>query len=163
MMWRLWLTSLLLVSLLSACGFHLRGSMSAENVTETYHLLDRTAEFSFSDKLNRRLESLGLLSQSDHEDAVELIVQSADWLQRKLAIDSLGRVIEWQMEFEVVLVLRTHKMKASDRIAVKARDSWSTDPDNALAASVDLAQIKAGIETRMVDRIIQILYHRQDS
>ena len=147
--------------LLSGCGFQLRG-LAVSDTQPQYRLVNHSGETAFGERLAQTMARRHLLLSGSNDEAPALHVHSFDRLQRQLATDAQGRTVEWQMTIEVTISLGVSQYDGQQH-DLQVSDKWSVDPDNVLAGSADIAQIKRGVEQEMINRIIQTLFTWQSN
>lgn len=101
---------LFLVMLLSACGYHLRGSFDVPNDLKKIYLLGGSAKL--REQFNRTLEgSSGQLVKFAHEATVTIRIFEGDIKQRVLSLGQSGRSNEFELYYRLKFDLRDNSNK----------------------------------------------------
>jgi len=127
---------LLLLSALSACGFHLRGAVTLPPVMKRT-LITGTDNTPLYYELENGLRAAGAqVVESEEAATATLAIHSERYGRRVLSVDSKGRASEYELSLRLVfsLVERGGRVIA-DKEALELLRDYSFDPDNVLASS----------------------------
>lgn len=96
---------LLLLLSISACGFHLRGSVQLPPTLSELALLDATPATDIAPELSRGLRGAGV--RLDASAPMRLQIRSEEYGKRVLSVDASGRAQEYGLSYTVRFSLRT--------------------------------------------------------
>jgi len=104
-------TALLLAvcTLLSACGFHLRGALSLPPGLEDIQIKARDPYSALARALERTLRQNGvtIIPASEHDAYVAVLdILSERWASHPQSVDQFGRAQEYNLRYAVVFTLR---------------------------------------------------------
>ncbi len=136
---------ILMVSLLSACGFRLRGASNLPN-TIKYAVIDGVAQYSeVGLAIKQQLESSGakVLSTAD-VDTVHFVVLQNKFTRRVLSVDASGTANEYELAYDFSMRVQDPKGKwlVAER-PINLNRNYIYDPSNALAKSDEELTIKS--------------------
>jgi len=135
---------ILLLSLLQACGFRLRGASELPS-TIKFAVVEGVAQYSEAGlAIKQQLESSGatVLTSSD-VDTVHFIVLSNDFSRRVLSVNASGAANEYELTyfFSMRVLDSKGKLLVAER-AINLNRNYIYDLTNALAKSDEEASIK---------------------
>jgi len=135
---------ILLVSLLQACGFRLRGASQLPS-TIKIAVIDGVAQYSEAGlAVKQQLESSGakVLTTAD-VDTVHFVVRQNDFSRRVLSVDASGTASEYELTyvFSMRVLDSKGKLLVAER-AINLNRNYLYDTSNALAKSDEEASIK---------------------
>ena len=158
---RVWLktilVTLLTTSLLTACGFQLRGNYLLDDDMQTLYVssTDIHGELTRLVKLNLTRNQVNILKQST-ADIPELRIISDKLDRRTLSVFSNGQVAEYELIYTVHYQVRFTGEDARDFHFELYRD-YQDDPNLALAKSRELSLLLSEMRTSAADKILRDL------
>ncbi|MDT8383262.1 MAG: hypothetical protein RRB22_02505, partial [Gammaproteobacteria bacterium] len=96
---------LLLLLSISACGFHLRGSVQLPPALSVLALLDAAPATDIAPELGRGLKGAGV--RLDASAPMQLQIRAEQYGKRVLSVDASGRAQEYGLSYTVRFSLRT--------------------------------------------------------
>ncbi|GAA0822420.1 LPS exporter LptE [Colwellia asteriadis] len=147
--------ALLTTSLLSACGFQLRGDYLLDDDLQTLYVSssDVHGELTRLLKLHLTRNQVKVLNQSTLE-APELRIVSDNLDRRTLSVFPNGQVAEYELIYSVHYQLRFSGEDARDFRFELYRD-YQDDPNLALAKSRELSLLLSEMRTSAADKILR--------
>ncbi|MBU2892676.1 hypothetical protein KO495_04995 [Colwellia sp. D2M02] len=147
--------ALLTTSLLSACGFQLRGDYLLDDDLQTLYVSssDVHGELTRLLKLHLTRNQVKVLNQSTL-DAPELRIVSDNLDRRTLSVFPNGQVAEYELIYSVHYQLRFSGEDARDFRFELYRD-YQDDPNLALAKSRELSLLLSEMRTSAADKILR--------
>jgi len=147
--------ALLATSLLSACGFQLRGDYLLDDDLQTLYLSssDVHGELTRLVKLHLTRNQVKVLPQSSLE-APELRIISDELDRRTLSVFNNGLVAEYELIYSVHYQLRFNGEDPRDFRFELYRD-YQDDPDKALAKSRELSLLLSEMRVSAADKILR--------
>ncbi len=149
--------ALLTTSLLSACGFQLRGDYLLDDDLQTLYVSssDIHGELTRLVKLNLTRNQVNVLKHSK-TNTPELRILSDKLDRRTLSLFSNGQVAEYELIYSVHYQVRFTGEDARDFRFELYRD-YQDDPNLALAKSRELALLLSEMRTSAADKILRDL------
>ncbi|AAZ27375.1 MULTISPECIES: LPS-assembly lipoprotein LptE [Colwellia] len=149
--------ALLTTSLLSACGFQLRGDYLLDDDLQTLYVSssDIHGELTRLVKLNLTRNQVNVLKHSK-ADVPELRILSDKLDRRTLSLFSNGQVAEYELIYSVHYQVRFTGEDARDFRFELYRD-YQDDPNIALAKSRELSLLLSEMRTSAADKILRDL------
>ena len=149
--------ALLTTSLLSACGFQLRGDYLLDDDLKTLYVSssDVHGELTRLLKLNLMRNQISVLKRSQ-VDVPELRVMSDELDRRTLSLFSNGQVAEYELIYSVHYQIRFTNEDARDFRFELYRD-YQDDPNLALAKSRELSLLLSEMRMSATDKILRDL------
>jgi LPS-assembly lipoprotein len=147
--------TLLATSILSACGFQLRGDYLLDDELQTLYLSssDVHGELTRLLKVHLTRNQVNVLSRSS-VDVPELKIVSDKLDRRTLSLSPKGQVAEYELIYSVHYQLRFTGEDAIDYRFELYRD-YQDDPNFALAKSRELSLLLSEMRTSAADRILR--------
>ncbi len=151
------LVALLTTSLLTACGFQLRGNYLLDDDMQTLYLssTDIHGELTRLVKLSLTRNQVNVLKHSK-ADIPELRIISDKLDRRTLSLFSNGQVAEYELIYSVHYQVRFTGEDARDFRFELYRD-YQDDPNLALAKSRELSLLLSEMRTSAADKILRDL------
>ncbi len=151
------LTALLTTSLLTACGFQLRGDYLLDDELQTLYLSssDVHGELTRLVKLNLTRNQVKVLKRSK-ENIPELRILSDNLDRRTLSVFSNGQVAEYELIYSVQYQVQFTGEDARKFQFELYRD-YQDDPNLALAKSRELTLLLSEMRTSAADKILRDL------
>ena len=161
--WQIAVLMLTLLSLLSGCGFHLRGHYLLPDELSTIYLSseDKHGELTRIVKQHFILNKVDLAAKS-RVDIPELRILKDDLNRRTLSLFPNGQVAEYELIYTVRYQLAIANQDVQQYSFELNRD-YQDDPDRALAKSRELALILSELRKAAADRILRNLASYQPS
>ncbi len=149
------LSALLFASLLSGCGFQLRGDYLLDDDLQTLYLssTDVHGELTRLLKLHLSRNQVKVLKHSK-EDIPELRIVSDKLDRRTLSVFQNGQVAEYELIYSVHYQLRFANEDAQNFRFELYRD-YQDDPNLALAKSRELSLLLSEMRTSAADKILR--------
>ena len=139
------LLTILVASLLSSCGFHLRGS-SELPATIKHAVIDNVPRYSeVGIAIKQQLEASGAKVYANSDvDTVHFIVRHNEFFKRVLSVDSSGRANEYELTYQFSLRVVDSKgaLLVNERV-INLNRNYIYDINSALAKSDEEASIKS--------------------
>jgi len=151
------LVALLTTSLLTACGFQLRGDYLLDDDLQTMYLSssDVHGELTRLVKLSLTRNQVKVLKHSQ-KDIPELRILSDKLDRRTLSLFSNGQVAEYELIYSVHYQVRFTGEDAQNFNFELYRD-YQDDPNRALAKSRELTLLLSEMRTSAADKILRDL------
>ena len=151
------LLALLTTSLLTACGFQLRGHYLLDDTLQTLYLssTDVHGELTRLVRLNLTRNQVKVLKHSK-EDIPELRILSDKLDRRTLSLFSNGQVAEYELIYSVHYQVRFTGEDAQ-KFSFELYRDYQDDPNLALAKSRELALLLSEMRTSAADKILRDL------
>lgn len=152
------MTSLLLVtSLLSGCGFHLRGEFLLPEELQTMYITsdDTHGELTRLVKKHFVINKVKLADTSG-KNTPQLRIQKDNLNRRTLSVFPNGQVAEYELIYTVRYQL-TVGDKSPEQFSFELNRDYQDDPDKALAKSRELSLILSELRRDAADRILRNL------
>jgi len=151
------LVTLLTTSLLTACGFQLRGDYLLDDDLQTMYLSssDVHGELTRLVKLSLTRNQVKVLKHSQ-KDIPELRILSDKLDRRTLSLFSNGQVAEYELIYSVHYQVRFTGEDAQNFNFELYRD-YQDDPNRALAKSRELTLLLSEMRTSAADKILRDL------
>jgi len=136
--------SILLVGLLEACGFHLRGASELPS-TVKFAVIDGVAQYSNAGlEVKQQLELSGTKVQTSADvDTVHFVVLRNNFTRRVLSVDASGAANEYELTY--TFSMRVLDPKGKLLVApwvINLNRNYIYDPTKALAKSDEVTNIK---------------------
>ena len=136
---------ILITTLLSSCGFHLRGS-SELPATIQHAVIDNVPRYSeVGIAIKQQLEASGAKVHSNSDvDTVHFIVRHNEFFKRVLSVDASGRANEYELTYQFSLRVVDAKgaLLVNERL-INLNRNYIYDINSALAKSDEEASIKS--------------------
>ena len=148
---------LLTSSLLTACGFHLRGNYLIDDDLQTLYLTstDIHGELTRLVKLTLVRNQIEVLKRAK-QDVPELRIVTDKLDRRTLSVFSNGQVAEYELIYSVSYQVRFQGEDARDFRFELYRD-YQDDPNRALAKSRELSLLLSELRTNAAEKILRDL------
>ncbi len=144
----------LLITLLSACGWHLRGVTPLPAEYQVLYLNSKASN-SINQQLTLQLEFNGVLLTERAADApASLSVSAAKIERRTLSVSSSGEVAEYELNGQLQATLTRSGEDSSIPLEVSARRILTNDINNATGTATASAQLHKEIERELVRKLL---------
>jgi LPS-assembly lipoprotein len=149
------ITALTLVSLLSSCGFHIRGDYLLSDDLQTLYISSSDIHGELTRLVKQHL-SHNQVKVLKHKDAQapELRIMSDTLDRRTLSVFENGQVAEYELIYAVHYQLRFANEEPQDFRFELNRD-YQDDPNLALAKSRELSLLLSEMRTSAADKILR--------
>lgn len=149
------ITAFTLVSLLSACGFHLRGDYLLNDELQTLYVSSSDTHGELTRLLKQHLtrNQVKVLKHNNAE-VPELRIVSDKLDRRTLSVFQNGQVAEYELIYAVHYQLRFTNEEAQNFRFELNRD-YQDDPSLALAKSRELSLLLSEMRTSAADKILR--------
>jgi len=149
------ITALTLVSLLSSCGFHVRGDYLLSDDLQTLYISSSDIHGELTRLVKQHL-SHNQVKVLKHKDAQapELRIMSDTLDRRTLSVFENGQVAEYELIYAVHYQLRFANEEPQDFRFELNRD-YQDDPNLALAKSRELSLLLSEMRTSAADKILR--------
>ncbi len=92
---------LILLLLLSGCGFHLKGYHQASTALDGLFVLNADQRGSLAEVIQRDLQTSGAALAASAEQAKHLLhIRSEEFKRRVISVDASGKVLEYELRLE---------------------------------------------------------------
>ena len=146
----------LIASVLTGCGFHLRGDFLLPPELQTLHVtsVDRHGELTRLVKNHFTINNVNLVKSSQH-DIPELRILKDNLNRRTLSVFPNGQVAEYELIYSVRYQLKLEDQ--TQQYSFELNRDYQDDPDKALAKSRELSLILSELRREAADRILRNL------
>ncbi|WP_455197948.1 LPS-assembly lipoprotein LptE [Kaarinaea lacus] len=147
---------ILLLLLLTGCGFHLRGSVELPPEMKEINVVDAGGETLIAPDLRDALRDRAV--QVVDSAGMTLRVRSESYSRRVLSVDSSGRALEYGLTYKVRVRLQAADgaVWVADELITIQRD-LRFDPTAVLASSGEEALLQDEMRREAVQRILRLL------
>ena len=146
----------LLLSLLSGCGFALRGTANLPEALQTLQLASVDANSDLQRELNRALRNAGV-EIVDTASAYRLGLGLETITERTLSVNSNARAGEYELDLGVQFQLSQGGSMVLGPEALHVKRVYLTDPENAVAKSEEAELIRAEMRRELAQQILRRL------
>lgn len=151
------LSILVLTSMLSACGFHLRGDVPIAPVLQQTHISGAAVFSDLYVEIKRRLERAGAkVSDTPLSTDTVLAIISDQLNRRVLSVDALGRASEYELTYSVEFDV--HDPKGTllvPRQSVNQLRDYKFDPNNVLAKDTEEVTLRKALVAAAVQQMLR--------
>lgn len=146
--------SLLLITLLQACGFHLKGQYYLPANLQTLHLSSVKAHSPVLKELKAKLthNNVNLVEKSSDE-VTELRVLPEQFQRRTLSLFPNGQLAEYELLYRVSAEVAQPQSEIQ-RFDIELSREFQDDPNNALAKQRERELILSELRALAADRIL---------
>lgn len=150
-------SALLTVSLLTACGFHLRGDYLLPDEMQTLYVSsqDPHGELTRFVKSHLKDNDVVVVNKSS-ADIVELRILKDALNRRTLSLFENGQVAEYELTYSVRYEVR-FEYKDNQRHSFEITRNYQEDPDRALAKSRELSLLRKEMRIEAANTILRNL------
>jgi len=146
-------TLLLSISLLSACGFHLRGVYEVPEEMRQLSLDTGNADPALVRSLERALRQSGISVQQ--EAGYQLTILSAQQSRNSLTLNSSAQVDEYELQLNVEFEVYNLIQDVKDRRLLQAERIYSYDTNDATAGDEQENQLREDMRESVAQQIIR--------
>lgn len=151
------LIALVVMTSLSACGFHLRGNYQLAPELQRLNLQAASEGGELARALRRSLRSSGV-ELSEQSEAPKLVVNGVTHKRRVLSVDTAGNPQEYELLASTAVVIpETASGYFLPSKELKVRRDYIYESTGVLSASDQEAQLKLEMERELARRIMRIL------
>lgn len=149
--------SLVTISLLTACGFQLRGNYLLDDELKTLYVSssDLYGELTRLVTLNLTRNQIKVLKQAT-DNAPELRILSDNLDRRTLSLFASGQVAEYELIYSVQYQVR-FKGEDAEQFSFELYRDYQDDPNLALAKSRELSLLLSEMRVSAADKILRDL------
>jgi LPS-assembly lipoprotein len=144
--------SLLLFSLLTGCGFHLRGMGSG---TFPYATASVLGESSVAQQLKQNLSTLPGVTLSSSKPAVTINISSESTEQKVLTVNNAGRVSEYRLFYRVSYSVQAGERQLIENGKLQLNRDYSYDENNSLGKDAEAALLIADMQQDAAQQILR--------
>ncbi len=160
------LSLLLSISILSGCGWHLRGVIPFPTEYKVLYL-NSQASNSFNRQLTMQLEFNDVLLTDEASDAQAILsIKGLDIERRTLSLTSSGQVAEFELNGRLTATLKRNDRDSHVVVEVQSRRRVSNDINNVLGTATAEKQQLSELEKSLVNKLmlrLQRLNYDQES
>ncbi len=157
---------LLSISILSGCGWHLRGVIPFPTEYKVLYL-NSQASNSFNRQLTMQLEFNDVLLTDEASDAQAILsIKGLDIERRTLSLTSSGQVAEFELNGRLTATLKRNDRDSHVVVEVQSRRRVSNDINNVLGTATAEKQQLSELEKSLVNKLmlrLQRLNYDQES
>lgn len=158
---------LLLTTLLSACGWHLRGITPLPAEFQVLYL-NSAASVSFNQQLVLQLEFNQVVLTEQAEDAqAVLTIYPLDVEKRTLALTSSGQIAEYELNALLQVSVQRHDSALEQHIELRSRRHLRNDINNVVGTANAEKTLRMELERDLVNKLMLRLqrldYHPADA
>ncbi|WP_430460044.1 LPS assembly lipoprotein LptE [Thalassolituus sp. LLYu03] len=151
------LTLLLTLTLLSGCGWHLRGVMPIPEQFKVLYLQSQAGN-SFDRKLKLQLEFNGVTLTTAAEDGIAVLqIDTVQIEKRTLSVNSNGQVGEYELNGRLTARLLRAASDEEFPLELKARRLLTNDVNNVVGTASAEAQQRSDMESELVRKLLRQL------
>lgn len=146
------------ISLLSGCGFHLRGAVALPEVMARTYVEGGAGSDLYYELENALVNAGAEVVESTEAASAVLILHKQRLERRVLSVDSQGRAAEYELTLQLAFSLKDSKgliLADNERLSV-VRD-YSFDPDNVLAKGDEEAALRREMNRFAVSQMMRRL------
>lgn len=147
---------LLMLSMLSACGFALRGSASLPAALQTLQVVSVDANSDLMREVNRALRSSGV-TVVDTAANYRLGLGRETGVERTLSVNSNARAGEYELELSVLFQLSQGGTTVLGPETIALSRVYLSDPENAVAKSEEAELIHQEMRRELAQQLIRRL------
>lgn len=148
---------ILSLTLITSCGWHLRGVMPIPEQFKVLYLQSQAGN-SFNRQLKLQLEFNGVTLASTAEDTMAVLqIDPLEIDKRTLSVASTGQVAEYELNGRLTARLLRAATDEEHLIELKARRLLTNDINNVVGTSSGEAQQKADMERELVRKLLRQL------
>ncbi len=137
-----WIFLLSLLSVLTACGFQLRGNVELPALYQEVHIVDR-GNSDVKAALSKALTDVGSRIVSSPGSATAVITILSRGIQRRALNVGGKRIREYELQLEILFVVQNHQGKQiSEPQKVSIVRSYQNDVNNVLAKDNEEAVLR---------------------
>lgn len=147
----------ILFSLLTSCGWHLRGVTPLPAAYRVMYL-DSQVSDAFNQQLRLQLTFNDVLLTEQREDSpAHLRIEDLEVERRTLAVTSAGQVAEYELNARLNASVFHESNEAPRLIEVKARRSFTNDLNNVVGTAGEERKQRTQLEKELVRKLMQRL------
>lgn len=148
---------ILTLSLLSACGWHLRGVTPLPPEYRVMYLQSQASN-SFNQQLKLQLEFNDVVLTASAVDAPAILrIEPVDIERRTLSVSSSGQVGEFELNGRLTAHILHIGRDTDVEIELKARRTLTNDVNNVVGTASAEAQQRADLERELVNKLLRRL------
>ncbi len=149
---------LLVVLLLSGCGFHLRGAVVLPQSMNNTLIVGASGSELYYEIENALRNAGGEVAQNMDATTSVLTIHGQGINRKVLSVDSQGRDAEYELELRLIFSLRDPQGQLlADRETIRVNRDFSFDPDNVLAKSEEEASLRSEMLRQGVEQMMRRL------
>lgn len=157
-MWHQRICLILLLLLLSGCGFHLRGSVNLSADMQTLHLESSAGESDILQELRRALNSSNVEVVNTSQPGVySLGIGQEEVEERVLSVNSNARAGEYELSISVPVQLRSGQVLVFGPETLTIEKVYLADPNNAVAKQEEREIMEEEIRVEIVVQVLRLL------
>jgi|TARA_B110000438_G_scaffold260707_1_gene270927 LPS-assembly lipoprotein len=142
--------TILISTLLSACGFQLRGSF--ESNFDSIYISGGTKDFTKILKKRVKQAGIKIISSSEAERSVEII--SDTFTKNILSIGGDGKVREYEIKYQVSYRFKSQDGAWSKPIDLEVMREYAYDDDDLLAKGAEEATLVKGMKDQIIRTMV---------
>ena len=142
--------TILISTLLSACGFQLRGSF--ESNFDSIYISGGTKDFTKILKKRVKQAGIKIISSSEAERSVEII--SNTFTKNILSIGGDGKVREYEIKYQVSYRFKSQDGAWSKPIDLEVMREYAYDDDDLLAKGAEEATLVKGMKDQIIRTMV---------
>jgi len=150
-----WLAVAVFVSSLTACGFHLRGSLGDQKNTSVYFAVKKS-EYELNQIISNYLLESGRLAADEESADQKLQIISGEWQKRIASVAEDGVAAEYTLYYRVRFNLNSEIKQLNDQLITVQQD-YSFNRSQLLSVDSEESQIKRSLSKQVAYRLIQML------
>ena len=149
--------------LLTACGWHLRGVTPLPAEYKVLYVQGEE-ESPLYHKLVQQLEFNKVLVTEFLEDApVLMILEEYEVDKRTLAVDSSGRVSEYELNGLLIVILERQLTGEKVELEVTSRRTLANDINNVVATQTEETALRNQIDSDLVNKLLRRMQSLKDN
>lgn len=159
-----WFLLLSLLSLVSGCGFHLRGAMELPQDMERLRITGNTNSPFYYELERALIAAGGQVVKSAEAVTATLSIQGERYGRRVLTVDSTGRASEYELSMRVTYSLSAPdgtELISSDEVSL--RRDYRFNPGNVLASEAQEETLRDEMRRQAARQILRRLQRAEHS
>ncbi len=140
---------------LTACGFHLRGSLGDQKNTSV-HFVVKKSEYELNQIISNYLLESGRLATDKESADQTLEIIAGEWQKRIASVGEDGVAAEYTLYYRVRFNLISESKQLSDQLITVQQD-YSFNRSQLLSVDSEESQIKRSLSKQAALRLIQML------
>ena len=151
---------IIVLALTSACGWHLRGTITSLDNVESVHLTFGSADKSFIRDLEQMLEQQGIsLVDAAKPETITLSIQDYQLDKRTVSVGSDALAAAYQLAITVKYTIhRGETLLVSDGEA-QSRRSYDFDSNQVLSKNKEETLLKEDMNKDLINQLLRRLQH----
>ena len=152
-------------SCLMSCGFQLKGTVSSSQSTGLQglelHLVSVQPQSDLTREVSRELSNAGAVLTDDVDPALQLTLQTEQFIQRNVSLTAQARAAELELTLSVDFVFEQTEQDPTDARATVSRQMLN-DPRNIVGKTEELRLLREEMRRDLAAQIVRRIGHSLD-